>query len=182
MSRDTKDSGSVIWVGRPWILPTVLVRTIVVIVVALVIIWLESLDNAANTEFIGVPIWTWTVLLFVVLWFISIISLLLLRAAHKYTLRNESLEVRTGIASIDTFVLAPSGFSDLEVNQSLVGRMIGYGDIVIHTQSDRMATMQKVRNPTNAANKIRDIMGKPIVRIEGQPPPTPPQPPVEEKK
>jgi hypothetical protein len=33
-----------------------------------------------------------------------------------------------------------------------------------------MATMQKVKNPVNVANLIREIMGKPIVRIEGPPP------------
>jgi uncharacterized membrane protein YdbT with pleckstrin-like domain len=170
MSKDTKDSGSVIWIGRPWILPAAIARTILVIIVALVIIWLETLDNAAGSALLGMPLWTWTVLLFLVVWLLSFIPLLLLRTAHTYTLRSESLEVRTGIASLNSFILAPSGFSDLEVNQSLFGRMVGYGDIIVHTQSDRMATMQKVRNPVNAANKIRDIMGKPIVRIEGQPP------------
>jgi uncharacterized membrane protein YdbT with pleckstrin-like domain len=178
MSKDTKDSGSVIWLDRPWILPAAIIRTVLVLVVVIIIIWLETIDNAVGSIIIGLPLWMWTGLLFFVVWLISFISLLLLRTAHKYTLRSESLEVRTGIASLNSFVLAPSGFSDLEVNQSLVGRMLGYGDIVVHTQSDRMATMQRVRSPVTVANQIRDIMGKPIVRIEGQPPP---QPPAEKK-
>ncbi len=181
MSKTSKGSGSVIWVGRPWILPAAIVRTILVLIVALLIIWLEVIDNAASSILLGMALWVWTAIIFFIIWLISLILLLLVRAAHKYTLRSESLEVRTGIASLNNFVLAPSGFSDLEVNQSLVGRMIGYGDIIIHTQSDRLATMQKVRNPVDAANKIREIMGKPIVRIEGQQP-QPAQPPSEEKK
>ncbi len=182
MSTGTRDSGSVILVVRPWILPAAIVRTILVLIAAVVIIWLETFLEASGSIILGIPLWMWTVLLFLVAWLISLISLLLMRAAHKYTLRSESLEVRTGILSLKSFVLAPSGFSDLEVCQSLVGRMLGYGDIVIHTQAERTATMQKVRNPVEAADKIRGVMGRPIVRIEGQPPPPPPAQPQPEKK
>ncbi len=165
----TPPSSSVLWSGRPWITPDAVVRTILVIVVVAVFVWLEMLDNAASAILLGFPVWVWTVLIFLLVWFVSLIPLLLLRAAHKYTLRSGSLEVKTGIASLQSFVLSPSGFSDLEINQSVIGRIVNFGDIVIHTQSDRKARMQKVRNPNGVAGQIRDYMGKPIVRIEGQP-------------
>jgi hypothetical protein len=40
------------------------------------------------------------------------------------------------------------------------------GKITIHTQAERIAVMQKVKNPNNVAGQIRNIMGKPTVRIE----------------
>ncbi len=184
MSTSTEDSSPAIWSGRPWITPAAILRTVLVLIVAIVIIWIEVLVGYAASTFLGLPLWTWTAVLFFVVWLISLVPLLLIRAAHRYTVRSGSLEVKTGILSLESFVLAPSGFSDLEVNQSLMGRMLGYGDIIIHTQAERVATLQKVRTPMNAANQIRDIMGKPVVRIEGQPPPTQPSPPPppEEKK
>jgi hypothetical protein len=84
-------------------------------------------------------------------------------------LRSGSLEVKTGIASTKNFVLSSSGFSDLEVTQSVIGRMVNYGDITIHAQSERTATMKMVKDPNRIAGQIRDTMGRPIVRIEGQP-------------
>ena len=175
MSTTTAQSSAILWTGRPWITPDAIARGIVTFVVGAIIIWLEVLDDAANTTIIGMPIWTWTIIAFVVIWLISLIPLIILRASHKYTLRSGSLEVKTGIASLQSFVLAPSGFSDLEIGQSIVGRIFNYGDIVIHTQSDRMAKMQKVKDPNKIASQIRDFMGKPVVRIDN--PPSPPPPP-----
>jgi hypothetical protein len=81
-------------------------------------------------------------------------------------LRSDSLEVKTGIASLKSFVLSPAGFSDLEIRQSLIERIMNSGRITIHTQAERIAVMQKVKNPNNVAGQIRNIMGKPTVRIE----------------
>jgi membrane protein YdbS with pleckstrin-like domain len=166
----TTQSTTVVWTGRPWITPDAIARTMLIIILTAVFIWLENLDNAAFSLLFGIPIWAWTLIIFLIVWAVSLIPLFLLRAAHQYTLRSGSLEVKTGIASLQSFVLSPSGFSDLEIDQSVIGRIVNFGDIVIHTQSDRTAKMQKVRNPNNVAAQIREYMGKPIVRIEGQPP------------
>lgn len=169
MSKDTKQSSDVIWIGRPWITPDAVFRTILIFIVTIIIIWLELYASAAASLILGVPLWVWTFLFFLVVWLASLSGLLILRASHKYTLRSGSLEVKTGIASLKSFVLSPSGFSDLEVNQSVIGRMANSGDIIIYTTGERNTTMQKVRDPNKAASLIRDTMGKPIVRIEGQP-------------
>jgi membrane protein YdbS with pleckstrin-like domain len=165
----TEPSNSALWTGRPWILPNALVRTILILALAILIIWLEVYFGAAFPAILGMPIWALTLLLFIVVWLVTLIPLLLLRSSNKYTLRSESLEVKTGIASLKSFILSPSGFSDLEVAQSVIGRILNYGDITIHTQSDRTATIKMVKDPNKVANHIRDVMGRPIVRIEGQP-------------
>ncbi len=169
LSTSSAPSATVIWTGRPWITPAAIARTILIVIVGAVIIWLENLDNAASSNILGLPVWTWTALIFFIIWIASLTPLIGLLIAHKYTLRGGSLEVKTGIASLQTFVLSPSGFSDLEIDQGLTGRVFNFGDIIIHTQSERTAKMQKVRNPNGVASQIRDYMGRPIVRIEGQP-------------
>jgi hypothetical protein len=92
----------------------------------------------------------------------------LLRASYFYILRHDGVEVKQGIATMKSFVLAPSGFSDLEVLQSVSARAINYGDIIIRTQSERAVTLWRVKDPLKVAEQIREVMGKPIVRIEGQ--------------
>lgn len=161
--------GSTLWMGRPWILPNAIARTILIIVLAVVVVWLEFAFVAPLPAIFGVQIWMLTLLVLLAVWVISLVPLLLLRSSNRYTLRKGSLEVKTGIASTKNFVLSPSGFSDLEVTQSVIGRMVNYGDITIHTQSERIATMKMVKDPNSVASQIRDTMGRPIVRIEGQP-------------
>jgi membrane protein YdbS with pleckstrin-like domain len=134
-----------------------------------VVIWLETYLEVVSTAFLGLPFWSWTLLLFLAVWLISLVPLLILKANHKYTLRSASLEIKTGIASLKSFVLAPSGFSDLEINQSVIGRVVNSGDITVYTQSERNATMRKVRDPNKVVSLIRENMGKPVVRIEGEP-------------
>jgi membrane protein YdbS with pleckstrin-like domain len=178
-TKANEHSSSAIWTGRPWITPDAAVRTLLIFIFVAIVVWLEAFVNAASAAVLGMSLWAFTILLFLVAWLVSLVPLLLLRASHRYTLRSDSVEVKTGLGNLNSFILAPSGFSDLEINQSIIGRIVGYGDITIHTQSDRMATMQKVKNPVNVANLIREIMGKPIVRIEGLPPQ---QPQSQEKK
>jgi uncharacterized membrane protein YdbT with pleckstrin-like domain len=166
----TRESTAIIWTDRPWITPDAVARTIIVIILGAIIIFLENLDNAASATILNIPVWTWTAIAFLLVWIASVIPLVILRTSHKYTLRSGSLEVKTGLASLQSFVLSPSGFSDLEIHQSIVGRILNFGDITIHTQSDRTAVMQKVRDPNRVASQIRDYMGKPTVRIDNPPP------------
>jgi membrane protein YdbS with pleckstrin-like domain len=165
----TTQSTAVVWIGTPWITLDAVARTILVIVLGAIIVWLENLDNAASSIILAMPVWTWTAIVFFAAWVLSLIPLFLLRAAHRYTLRSDSLEVKTGIASLKSFVLSPSGFSDLEIDQSILGRIVNFGDITVHTQSDRTARMQKVRDPSKVAGLIREYMGKPVVRIDNAP-------------
>jgi uncharacterized membrane protein YdbT with pleckstrin-like domain len=166
LSASPKDSATVVWTNRPWVLPHALARTIIVFVASAFVLWLETFANAASISILDVPVWTWTVILFLIAWLASLIPLAILNASHRYTLRSDSLEVKTGIASLKSFVLSPAGFSDLEIRQSLIERIVNSGDITIHTQAERVAVMQKVKNPNNVAGQIRNIMGKPTVRIE----------------
>lgn len=55
------------------------------------------------------------------------LHLLLLRVSLTYILHDDSLEIRSGILSSRAFVVLPSGFSDLEVFRSVVGRIMDSG-------------------------------------------------------
>jgi hypothetical protein len=157
----------VVWAGKPWIAPAAIVRTVTVIVLAILFLSLEFYSGGASLRLIGLSVWAWTILLFGLIWLITMLELLVFRASNNYILRQDGLEVKRGILRLNSFVVTPSGFGDLLVFQSIGGRIFGYGDLTVNSQGERETTLRLVRHPYNVADTMRDIMGKPIVRVEG---------------
>jgi uncharacterized membrane protein YdbT with pleckstrin-like domain len=165
------NSGSVLWTGKPWITPAVVARTLIVIVVAIAVILLELILNL-QYSLLNLPLMLWTAFAFFLIWAFSLVHLLLVWASNTYVLRNDSLEIRTGILTSRSFIVAATGFADMEVTKSIIGRILNFGDIIIRTQDESGADkiMQTIRNPMKVSGQIREVMSRPIVRIEGQPP------------
>lgn len=165
-------SRSVLWTSKPWILPAVTVRSILIIVLALMIFWLEFFFGVAQQTILNIPLMLWTGLILFIVWILSVANLLTLRASNTYILRNDSLEIKTGILTSRAFMVAPAGFANMEVIRSVSARIMNLGDIVIRTQveggGDKRLIM--VKNPERVADQIREIMAKPIVRMDRQEP------------
>jgi uncharacterized membrane protein YdbT with pleckstrin-like domain len=175
MSRASSGNSSpVLWTGKPWITPAVVARTIIVIVVAIAAILLELIVQSRTSlpSMPLMPLTLWTAFAFFLIWVASLVHLLLVWASKTYVLRNDSLEIRTGILTSRSFVVAASGFADMEVTKSIVGRILNFGDIIIRTQDESGAdkVMHTIRNPMKVSGQIREVMSKPMVRIEGMPP------------
>ncbi len=158
--------GSVVWIGKPWIVPAAIVRTVTIVIFAIIFLFIEMWAGIAVTLLLGAPIYLWTLLAFSLVWIISMLDLLIYWASNTYILRQDGLEVRRGLIRLHSFVVTPSGFGDLLLYQSLGGRIFGYGDLTVNSQGERQTKMALVRNPYPTADTIRDIMGKPIVRVE----------------
>lgn len=147
-------------------MPAATIRTITVFVFLAIFVFLEFYGGIALSHLWVLPIFVWTIVAFVVIWLFSLLELLYYRASHTYVLRQDGLEIRNGIIRLHSFVVTPSGFGDLLVYQSIGGRIFGYGDLTVNSQGERETRLLLVRNPFKVANTMRDIMGKPIVRIE----------------
>lgn len=158
--------GAVVWYGKPWVVPAAVVRTVSVVLAALLVLFLEMLVGVALIVTAGLTVYLWTLLLFALIWIVSLLDLLLFWASHSYLLRQDGLEIRRGIIRLHSFVVTPSGFGDLMVYQSLGGRIFGYGELTVNSQGERQTKLSLVRSPFTTADTIRDIMGKPIVRVE----------------
>jgi uncharacterized membrane protein YdbT with pleckstrin-like domain len=157
-----------LWKDRPWILPSLLGVSVLTIVVASVIAWLELYFNIALTPFLNVPTLLWTTLAVFFYWVFSVTRLVALSASHTYILRSDGLEVRSGIISSRSFVMAPAGFSDLEVTRSISSRILNTGDITVRTQGENDIKLVRVKNPMIVADRIREVMARPVVRLERQ--------------
>lgn len=160
--------GTVIWYGKPWVVPAAVVRTVSIVLAALLVLFLEMLVGVALIVVTGLTVFLWTLLFFTLIWIVSLLDLLFFWVSHSYLLRQDGLEIRRGIIRLHSFVVTPSGFGDLMVYQSLGGRIFGYGEITVNSQGERQTKLRLVRSPFTTADTIRDIMGKPIVRVEDQ--------------
>ncbi len=158
--------GVVVWIGKPWVTPAAIIRTTAIIVVAVLILLLENLSGTAIAMLLGWPIYIWTLAAFGIIWIVSMIELLMFWASNTYVLRQDGLEIRRGIIRLHSFVVTPSGFGDLMVYQGVGGRIFGYGDLTVNSQGERETKLRLVRSPFKTADTIRDIMGKPVVRVE----------------
>jgi hypothetical protein len=160
--------GQVVWVGKPWVVPSAVIRTFTVFVLALILLLLEFYFGAFSYYLNSLQLWAWTILVFAVIWLVSMLDLLVFWASNNYILRQDGLEIRRGIIRLHSFVVTPAGFGDLLLYQSVGGRIFGYGDITVNSQGERQTKLLNVRAPFAVADTIRDIMGKPIVRVDSQ--------------
>ena len=159
--------GTIVWYGKPWIVPAAIIRTITVIVLSILFLSLEFYSGEAGFGVLGLPVWAWTLLVFLLIWLVSLLELVIFYLSNNYILRQDGLEIKQGILRLHSFVVTPAGFGDLLVYQSIGGRIFGYGDLTVNSQGERETKLQLVHHPYNIADTMRDIMGKPIVRVEG---------------
>ena len=116
--------GTVVWLGKPWIVPAAIIRTVAVFVVAAFFLWLEIYFGVAFSGLAGLAVFAWTLLAFSLIWLFSMLELLIFRASNTYVLRQDGLEVRRGIIRLHSFVVTPSGFGDLMLYQSVGGKSL----------------------------------------------------------
>jgi hypothetical protein len=167
-SDSNPQKSNIIWQKKPWITPAAIIRTITIFVVAALFVWLEASFSVASSNLIELPAYAWTILVFVVIWLFVMLDLVIFRVANTYVLRQDGVEIRRGIVRLHSFVVTPMGFGDLLVYQSLGGRIFGYGDITVNSQGERQTKLLLVHSPFAVADTIRDIMGKPLVRVKNR--------------
>jgi len=165
-SNNKVDHKDVVWIGKPWVVPALIIRTITVFLIFVLFFLLQMFAGVAFLSLYVLPLWVWTLVVFVLIWLVSMLELVVFYYSNTYTLRQDGLEIRHGIIRLHSFVVTPSGFGDLLVYQSIGGRIFGYGDITVNSQGERQTKLSLVRDPFKNADTIRDIMGKPIVRVE----------------
>lgn len=164
----SEESSKIIWEGNPWIVPNLIFRSVIIFAVLSLVIWLEFFLGIVGQEFLGISIAFWMVFLFFIVWVIGISNLFWIRSANTYILREGSLEIETGIVTTRSFMIAPSGFDNMEVVQTLVSKLLNTGDIIIRTQDDLLGDkrMIMIHNVEEIADKIRKIMSQPVVRVK----------------
>ena len=161
----------VVWSGRPWITPALVARTIVVAVVAVVLTVLISMVGPIPS-LLGFSVYAVLYLILGLVWVFSLLGLLMKRASLRYTLRQSSMELEQGIARKRSLTVSPSGFSELEVDQGIMGRILNYGSVEVRAQGGQQLNLELIKDPKDVTTKIRNVMSMPTVRIAKDSPDT----------
>jgi uncharacterized membrane protein YdbT with pleckstrin-like domain len=170
----------VIWSGRPWIGPSLVLRTVLAIVAVIVSFVVLSSLGVLTSSLLAIPTYVWVTGILTIAWLASVAGLMIMRASFRYVLRRSSVEVDQGIARKKSLIVSPSGFAELEVDQGIVGRLLNYGSLEVRSQGGQQLNLRLIRDPKGVSSKIRDVMTTPTVRIARDEPPS--AIPVEEKK
>ena len=149
----------VIWTSRPWIIPSLLEETIMAFIVFIISLFVELIFGVAYISILGEQFITLTGLCLLLIWLINAFHLILVRSSSQYVLRRNGFEMTTGIFKRRSFKVSPSSSPDIVVMQSIIGKILGSGEIFIRIwgEGGREIRMSRVRNPSILAEDIRKI-------------------------
>lgn len=177
--------GKQVWVGRPSVSVLYLLYGLISLIVVAVLVGLELLSSSyfgiagvlfpASIALAGMtipyPVELLTVAIVLVVYLGEVIHLALLRARHKYDLREDGLYVDSGILNLQNTFVAAMAFSDARLFMPASLRLIRRGNIVVDTNDSRHFNLFLIENPTEVQNLLRRTLGHPVVRVESPSPP-----------
>lgn len=162
----------VIWSGRPWIGPSLVIRTVLALVAGILVLVVLSSLGVLTSSLFAIPLYVWVLGILAIAWLVSLAGPMVMRASFRYVLRQGSVEVDQGIVRKKSLIVSPSGFSELEVDQGIVGRLLNYGSLEVRSQGGQELKLRLIRNPKGVSARIRDVMTTPPVRITRDEPPS----------
>ena len=121
-----------------------------IFVLPAVLLLLGAFLSSAQTSFIY-----YIGLLLLLLGLFQLIKRVLLKMGAEYVITNKKVILKSGILSRDALELILSKCEGLRINQSVMGRILGFGSIVVTTggatnQFNFIANPMKFRNEINA--------------------------------
>jgi uncharacterized membrane protein YdbT with pleckstrin-like domain len=157
--KGNSNDDEVIWTSRPWIIPSLLEETTMAFIVFIISLFVELIFGVAYISILGEQFITLTGLCLLFIWLINAFHLILVRSSSQYVLRRNGFEMTTGIFKKRSFTVSPSSSPDIVVMQSIIGKILGSGEIFIRIwgEGGREIRMGRVRNPSILAEDIRKI-------------------------
>jgi uncharacterized membrane protein YdbT with pleckstrin-like domain len=150
----------IIWVIKPWIVPSLFEETIMAFLVFVVVYLADVYFGTLYVQIFGICFITLKALGLALIWTINALHLLLVRSTSRFTLRGSGLEIQSGIFSRKTIMVSLSNFADVNIIQSILGKIMGSGDIFVRTHGDQVTEgiMKRVRNPFAVEKEIKRVM------------------------
>lgn len=156
----TENGADVIWIIKPWITPSLVEETVMVVITFILSYLVELYFGTTYTPMLGTNLITLTGLGLSTIWIVNAFHLLLVRSTSRYTLRRSGLEIQTGIFNRKTVLVSPSNFFGVYVIQSIMGKIMDSGEMYILIRGDHRGEgkMRRVRYPFVVEKEIRKIM------------------------
>nr|WP_294483190.1 PH domain-containing protein [uncultured Bacteroides sp.] len=119
-----------------------------IFVLPTVLLLLGAFLSSAQTSFIY-----YIGLLLLLLGLFQLIKRVLLKMGAEYVITNKKVILKSGILSRDALELILSKCEGLRINQSIMGRILGFGSIVV-TTGGATNTFKFIANPIKFRNEI----------------------------
>lgn len=119
-----------------------------IFVLPAVLLLLGAFLSSAQTSFIY-----YIGLLLLLLGLFQLIKRVLLKMGAEYVITNKKVILKSGILSRDALELMLSKCEGLRINQSIMGRILGFGSIVV-TTGGATNTFKFIANPIKFRNEI----------------------------
>jgi len=94
-------------------------------------------------------------IIFVVVALICIIAALIKRGATEMAVTDKRVIVKVGVASRRTFELLLQKVESIGVEESMMGRMLGYGSVVIHGTGGSPEAFDRVAHPIEFRKRVQ---------------------------
>jgi uncharacterized membrane protein YdbT with pleckstrin-like domain len=75
----------------------------------------------------------------------------------EFAITSKRVIIKTGIINIDTFEMNLSKVETINVNQSILGRLLGYGDITIIGTGGSTKKFDNISNPMEFRKKFVEL-------------------------
>lgn len=89
--------------------------------------------------------------------FTLFISPLLARYTDEFAVTNKRVIIKTGLISRKTFEMNHSKIESVNVDQSVLGRILGYGTISIVGSGGTKETFPNIKNPLEFRKKFQEM-------------------------
>ena len=167
INKNLIEGESVIYEARPhWVLfmkPGLISLIFVVVAVALFYFAADSMDseNTRWMQYIGVAL--------LVLAIIPIVVGFFRRSAREYAVTNKRVVMQNGLMQRQTEEVFLNKVESIAVDQSVMGRMLGFGTVIIRGTGGSFGPFERVSAPLELRRQIQDQIGKSF----GSAPPSP---------
>ena len=95
---------------------------------------------------------------------IVILSALIQRSTTELVLTDRRIITKRGLISRDTVEMNLNKVESLHVNQSLLGRMLDYGDVTVVGTGSSLEPLRGIANPLELRRKLGEVAESPAPR------------------
>lgn len=89
---------------------------------------------------------------------------LIQRATYEYAITNKRVIIKTGFISRYTYEMPHSKVESISVNQSILGRILGFGDLIIIGTGGSREPFTKVARPLLFRKKFQETVDQYLLR------------------
>ena len=129
--------------------------TLAVIVVAALIVYISDSKNLVSTEATGIILFVG-----VILASIPLLSAALTWKSAEFSVTNKRVVLKIGFIQSRTAEMFLNKIESVGVDQTILGRMLGYGDIVIRGTGGSLEPFRRVSSPLQFRNEIQEQIGR----------------------